>query len=200
MSHDSGSRAPAGDAPAQSPVDSAPVTQLLIRWRRGSPEALDELMALVYDDLRRVARRRLGARQSIAATEVVHEAYGKLVGVDIDWQDRAHFFAVAANIVRRVLVDATRAKLRQKRGGGAVPVTFEEQLQPGDDTGSTDLLALDEALERLAQLDERKAKVVELHYFGGLSQPEVGEALGISVATVERDLKTARAFLHRELG
>ena len=106
--------------------------------------------------------------------------------------------AVAANIVRRVLVDATRAKTRQKRGGGAAAVTFDEQLQPGDGAG-TDLLALDEALDRLAQLDERKAKVIELHYFGGLSQPEVGEALGISVATVERDLKTARAFLHREL-
>ena len=180
-------------------TQNAPITQLLHRWRGGSEEALEELVDLVYDDLKRVARRRMMANQSICATEVVHEAYGKLLDVDVDWQNRAHFFAVAATMLRRILVDHARARGRQKRGGEAVAVTLDDRI-PAGESDSADLLALDEAISKLAALDERKAKVVELHYFGGLSQADAAEALGISVATVERDLKMARAFLHRELG
>lgn len=180
---------------------SQPVTELLYAWRSGDDNALDQLFPLVYDELRAIANRRLRAESSghtLQATELVHEAYGRLVGANVDWKDRAHFLAVAARSMRQVLVDHARRRSRAKRGGGVAPVTLNDEIAGA--TGSSDqLLALDEALSRLAQVDERKAKVIELHFFGGLTYKETAEALGISQATVDRDLRMGRSWLLAEL-
>ncbi|MEM7097872.1 MAG: ECF-type sigma factor [Pseudomonadota bacterium] len=174
------------------------VTRLLIEWRDGSKAALDELMPLVYDDLKRVAANRVIRDGSLGATAVVHDVYARLVGSQVGWQDRAHFFAIAANMVRNILVDHARAKGRQKRGDNAVPMTLHEDAHTGNESAE-DLLALDRALSELQALDERKVKLIELCYFTGLNQTEAAEALGVSVATVERDLKLARAYLNQKL-
>ncbi len=177
------------------------VTRLLSAWRAGDQDALDRLVPLVYDELRALARRRLRAERgdhTLQATALVHEAYARLVGADLDLADRAHFFAVAARTMRRILVDHARGKAREKRGGGAAVVTLSEDVVADDEPGE-DLLALDEAIGRLAELSERKAKVVELHYFGGLTYPETAAALDVSEATVDRDLRMAKAWLANEL-
>ncbi len=174
------------------------VTQLLVQWRGGDAEALNDLMPLVYADLKRVAGNRVDHRQSLGATAIVHEVYAKLVDADVMWQDRVHFFAIAANMIRNILVDHARARGRSKRGGDWVGVTlYEEDHLAGD--SAEDLLAFDRAIDELGAMDERKARIVELHYFGGLNQTEVAEALDVSIATVERDLKMARAYLHNAL-
>jgi len=177
------------------------VTELLLDWRRGDAAALDQLIPMVYDDLRRVAARQLRGERTdhtLQPTALVHEAYGRLVGADITWTDRAHFFAIAARTMRRVLVDHARAHDREKRGGGAVRVTLDENLAV-DAGRPEDVLALDAALEQLAEVDPRKAEVVQLHFFGGLTYDQIAEALGISPATVDRDLRMARAWLFRKL-
>lgn len=177
------------------------VTGLLKRWRSGDERALDELMSLLYDDLRGLARRRLAsehAGHTLQPTELVHEAFARLAEADVDWQSRAHFLAIAARTMRRVLVDHARQRSREKRGGGVAPITLDEQLLPGRDDAPA-LLDLDRALRRLASRDERKARVVELHLFGGLTYAETAEALGISEATVDRDLRMAKAWLASEL-
>ncbi|REJ86124.1 MAG: RNA polymerase subunit sigma-70 [Acidobacteria bacterium] len=179
-----------------------PVTHLLERWREGDSRALDELMPVVYDELRRVAARRMRDERpghTLAPTDLLHEAYGRLVQADIPWQDRAHFFAVAAGTMRRILVDHARGRAARKRGGDAVRVTLDDSL-PLDAAEPETLLALHEALERLAELDQRKARVLELHLFAGLSYDETAAALDVSAATVDRDLRFARAWLQRELG
>jgi RNA polymerase sigma factor (TIGR02999 family) len=182
-------------------TDSTAVTQLLHRWRAGDEEALGRLTPLLYDELRRLASgylRRERAQHTLQATEVVHEAFVRLIGADVPWQDRVHFCAVAARIMRRLLVDYARGRARDKRGGSLVQVT----LQPSDavvEPPREDILALDEALRRFAGCDERAASAVELYHFGGLTHEEVGSLLGISVATVKRDLKVARAWLRREM-
>ena len=177
------------------------VTALLLEWRRGDPEALDRLIPLVYTELRRIAARQLRNERpdhTLAATALVHEAYGRLVNAEITWQDRAHFFAVAARTMRRVLVDHARAQQRAKRGAGAVRVTLDEHLAVS--AGNPDeILALDRALDALAEMDARKAEVVQLHFFGGLTYDQIAEALGISPATVDRDLRMAKAWLFRAL-
>lgn len=179
------------------------VTQLIRTWRAGSPEARDELIELVYEELKRMAADRLRGERpghTLSSTALVHEAYARLVSGTPDFSDRAHFFAVAATTMRRVLVDHARARNRAKRGGGRVPVTLVEGIVPGQSDAVDDLLTLDEALERLAERDPRKGRLVELHYFGGLTHAEMAEAVGISTATVDRDLRMARAWLTKEMG
>jgi RNA polymerase sigma factor (TIGR02999 family) len=177
------------------------VTQLLLAWRDGDAGALDRLIPLVYDELQLIARRQLSGESTghtLQTTALVHEAYLRLVGNDISWNGRSHFLAIAARVMRRILVDQARARHCVKRGGPDAPVTLDENDVGANGEDET-LLALHEALERLSTLDERKARVVELHHFGGLNYDEVGEALQISPATVHRELRLARAWLNQEL-
>ena len=178
-----------------------PVTRLLRDWRGGDEQALDRLMPLVYDELRRLAKGYLRSERSdhtLQGTALVNEAYMRLVDMDVTWQDRAHFFAVAARLMRRMLVDHARAHRREKRGGGERVLTLDEPLVASQER-APDLLALDEALTQLAAQDERKSQVVELHFFGGMTYDQTAEALSISPATVHRELRLAKAWLHREL-
>ena len=181
---------------------SQQITHLLLAWGQGDHTALEALMPLVYDELRKVAARHLrGQRQghTLQTTALVNEAYLRLIDASqVQWQNRAHFFAVAAHLMRRILVDFARTRNYQKRGGGAQPVSLDEAMIVAPERGA-DLLALDEALTRLQALNARQAQVVELRYFGGLSEDETSEALEISVRTVRRDWNFARVWLHREL-
>jgi RNA polymerase sigma factor (TIGR02999 family) len=166
------------------------MTGLLARWSRGDKDAEQELFRLVYEPLRRIARRRLkgiGAGQSLQTTEIVHEAYLRLAGrVDLSWQDRAHFFAVSARAMRHILIDYARSRGYAKRGGQAAHVTLDEAGVPFGER-PVDLVALDQALERLEADYPRRSHVVELRYFGGLVNEEIAEVLKVSPATVERD-------------
>jgi RNA polymerase sigma-70 factor (ECF subfamily) len=177
------------------------VTQLLRAWRDGDHSALEKLTPIVYRDLRRLARRQLlgeRAGHTLQPTAVVNEAYMRLVDYQhVQWQDRAHFFAVSAQLVRRILVDHARAR-NLKRGGAIRHVSLDLAPEIGINR-SKDLIALDEALNELARMDPRKAKVVELRYFGGLSVKEAAETLGVSAPTVMRDWSSAKAWLYREL-
>jgi RNA polymerase sigma factor (TIGR02999 family) len=182
-------------------LEPAAVTQLLQQWRGGKKEALDELMPLVYDQLHKLASKCLRSERpdhTLRTTALVHEAYLKLVNSEVDWQDRVHFYAISARILRRILVDHARTQQREKRGGGADKVPLDDAVLVGPQTSSS-ILALDEALERLAAHDPRKAQIVELLFFGGLTQDEAAAALDISPTTVHRDLLLAKAWLHREL-
>jgi RNA polymerase sigma factor (TIGR02999 family) len=182
-----------------SPADP---TQLLAEWRNGSRDALDQLFPLVYEDLRRRARAQLGPDRDgrlLTTTSLVHETYLKLIAAErVSWQDRAHFLALAARAMRQVLVSYARRNRTVKRGGGVVPVSLDA-VPIFTDTGADDLLALDEALDRLAQVDERLGKTVELRFFGGLTIEETAEASGVSVNTVKRDWEKAKAWLIDEL-
>lgn len=178
------------------------VTRLLHAWRGGNDDALDALVPLVYEDLRRVAEARMRsepAGHTLQPTALVHEAYGRLASAEVPWEDRAHFFAVAAGTMRRILVDHARSRNRAKRGGDRVQVTLVEGVAASEGPVDHDLLDLDAALERLAEMDTRKAKAVELVFFAGMKQPDVADVLGVSVATVERDLRAARAWLAAQL-
>lgn len=179
--------------------ESKPVTQLLHAWREGDREALDRLIPLVHDELHRLAAGYMRGERpdhTLQTTALVNEAYLRLVGADVDWRDRAHFFAVAATTMRRILVDHARARGRGKRAG--VKISLDEAVLLTPDT-SDEMLALDEAMTRLAERDERAARTVELHYFGGLTYDEIAEVVGVSAATVHRDLRLARAWLYREI-
>lgn len=184
------------------PDSPSPVTDLLARWRSGDREALDALMPLVYQELRRIARhylQRERADHTLQSTALVHEAYVRLVGNNPpEWRNRAHFFGVAARLMRQILVDHARVQRADKRGGGAFKLSLDEGLvgAPGKDL---DLLDLDNALRGLAQLDPQQSQVVELRFFAGLSIEDTAEVLGISPATVKRDWATARAWLQREM-
>jgi RNA polymerase sigma-70 factor, ECF subfamily len=207
---DLASRRPTNDCAASNYVsaeetrmspDRQEVTKLLQQWRGGNQEALDQLMPVVYDELRRVAKRCLYAERpghTLRATALVHEAYIRLLDADISWQDRAHFYAVAARVLRRILVEYARAHGRQKRGGGEEAIPLDEAMVVGPQAAST-VLDLDEALERLAAVDARKSEIIQLLFFGGLTYEETAAALDISPATVHRELKLAKAWLHREL-
>ena len=178
------------------------VTRLLAELRKGDAQALDVLLPLVYSELRRQARRYLQRERpdhTLQATALVNEAYLKLVEQrNVHWQNRAHFLGVAAQAMRRILIDHARTHRRMKRGGAIPNVTLNEDLIAGEGR-SIDLLALDEALHRLGSLDPRQAKVVELRYFGGLSVEESAEVLKVSPATIKRDWTMAKAWLHSEL-
>jgi RNA polymerase sigma factor (TIGR02999 family) len=183
-------------------MTAATVTQLLQQLSAGNQAAMDALTPLVYKELKRIAGGQLRNERpghTLQATALVHEAYLKLVDQrETSWQNRAQFFAVAARVMRRILLDYAKSRKRDKRGGGAARATFDEALVVGADR-SSDLIEIDEALSRLEKLDVRQAKVVELRFFGGLSVEETAEAMGISAPTVKREWSMARAWLHREL-
>jgi len=178
------------------------VTQLLSAWRGGDSNALERLTPLVYEELRRLAGRYMKSERqghTLQATAVVHEAFVRMVDMEVPWQDRAHFYAVAARMMRRILVDHAKAHRRLKRGGPVTTLSFDEGLKVSADA-ETDLVDLDDALQKLSEFDPRKCEVVELHYFGGLTYDETAEALEISPVTVHRELKMAKAWLRHELG
>lgn len=184
-----------------SSPETQSVTRLLQEWKDGNDQALDELMPIVYGELRRIAGRLLAAEKpghTLPATALVHEAYFRLVDADIAWQNRAHFYAIAARVLRRILVDHAKARGRQKRGGVAEKIPLDEAVAIGSDASAI-VVDLDEALSRLAIQDSRKSDIVQLLFFGGLTYDETAEALNISPATVHRELKLAKAWLHREL-
>jgi RNA polymerase sigma factor (TIGR02999 family) len=180
-----------------------PVTRLLLEWSDGDQEALTRLMPLVYDELRSIARqylRRERADHTLQPTAVAHEAYLRLVDQRrVRWRNRAHFFAVAAQLMRRILVDHARSHAAAKRGGGVRPLTLDAGGEPSV-MRDLDVLALDETLARLKALDPRQEQLLELRFFGGLSVEESAEVMGISTATVKREWRTAKAWLYRELG
>src|SRR6267142_2330803 len=187
------------------PDEAAPppqVTQLLIDWSNGDEHALQQLIPLVHEELRRVATRHMAherAEHTLQATALVNEAYMRLVDIrQVRWQNRAHFFAMAARLMRRILVDFARSRGYQKRGGGAKQVSFTQALEVAEDQ-PTDVVALNDALEALADVDERQSRIVELRFFGGLSVEETAEVLNVSRETVKRDWKFAKMWLLRNL-
>jgi RNA polymerase sigma factor (TIGR02999 family) len=181
---------------------SSQVTELLQRWSKGDSSAREKLVPLVYDELRRMARQVLfegGRDQTLQSTALVHEAYLRLVGqTSVKWDNRVHFFAVAAQMMRRILIDHIRMQRAQKRGGESVTLLLDEAVAlPAQ--REVDLVALDDALNVLASLDERQCRLVELRFFGGLTIEETSQALKISPATVKREWATARLWLLREM-
>jgi RNA polymerase sigma factor (TIGR02999 family) len=178
------------------------VTQLLLGWGKGDKDALDQLMPIVYDELRRQAARYLRRERpghTLQTTALINEAYIRLVDQKrVHWQNRAHFFGIAAQMMRRILVDHARTKKRVKRGGSDVRVTLADANLMSK-SRDLDIVALDEALERLGKVDEQQARVVELRFFSGLTVAETAEVLSISAATVKRDWSMAKAWLHREI-
>jgi RNA polymerase sigma factor (TIGR02999 family) len=181
---------------------SPQITQLLLDWSGGDRTALDRLMPLVYQELRRLAKsymRRQNPGHTLQTTALVNEAYLRLIDSSrVNWQNRTHFFAIAAQLMRRILVDSARRRNSLKRGGVLREVSFEEVFAvPSEE--KTDIIALDEALNILAQLNQRQSQIVEMRYFGGLSEEEIAAALDISVRTVRRDWSVARAWLYRRI-
>ena len=183
-------------------INAGEVTDLLLKWREGDDQALERLIPLVHRELHQIARRCMNherAGHTLQATALVNEAFLRLVDVErVDWQNRAHFLAVSARLMRRILVDFARSKKYKKRGGGSPQITFDEGVIGGVEPGR-DLVALDDALGALAKVDERKAKVIELRYFGGLSVEETAEVLKVSPDTVMRDWRLSKSWLLREL-
>jgi len=178
-----------------------PVTVLLQQWNEGNKEALDRLMPIVYAQLRKLAAHSLRGERpnhTLRATELVHEAYLKLVGSETPWQNRVHFYAVAATVLRHILVDHAKANRRHKRGGDAERIPLDEAVLVGPEV-SSEVMSLDEALKRLALTDARKSQIVELTFFGGMTLEEIAAVLKVSDKTVHRELRVAKAWLHREL-
>lgn len=184
------------------PLTQGEITALLVAWSDGERGALDQLMPLVYQELRKMAHnylRRERSGHTLQTSDLVHEAYLKLINErEMNWQNRVHFFAVTAQMMRMVLVDYARRRNYAKRGGGARRAPFDEALAESNER-ALELIALDDALSALAAFDERKGRIAELRYFGGLSVEETAEALGIAPVTVMRDWRLAKAWLHREL-
>jgi RNA polymerase sigma factor (TIGR02999 family) len=186
---------------ATTPSPAGEVTRLLLAWRQGDRAALESLIPLVYVDLHRMAERHLRGERpghTLQPTAIVNEAYLRLVGSEGgDWQNRAHFFAAAARSMRRILVDHARSRDAKKRGGGGTRVLLDTTVMV--EPRAVDLIAVDDALEKLAALDPAQGRVVELRFFAGLTEAETAEALGVSPATVHRKWLSAKAYLHREL-
>lgn len=185
----------------ERPSDPQDVTRLLQEWGSGNKDALDQLMPVVYDQLRKLAARSLYSERrdhTLRATELVNEVYVKLVHSDVALQDRMHFYALASRMLRHILLDYAKSQKRDKRGGDAQKITLDEavMLGPGTPAG---IVELDDALKKLAQEDQRKADLIELLFFGGLTYDEAAQALSISPATVHREAKLAKAWLYREL-
>jgi len=178
------------------------ITEMLMAWSNGDEAALEKLIPLVYRELHRIAHRYLGRERighTLQTTALVHEAYVRLIDCkNVQWQNRAHFFAISAQLMRRILVDFARSRNYSKRGGGARRVAFDEAMAIAPER-SVDLVALDDALTELARLDPRQSRVVELRFFGGLSIGEAAEVLKVSPGTVKRDWSLAQAWLYREL-
>ncbi len=186
------------------PADAAQITRLLHEWRGGSKDAFDRLVPLVYNELHTLAARQLAREwrhDRPQTTVVLHEAYLKLFGQrQVDWQDRGHFFAIAAQMMRRILVDHARSRLRDKRGGEGVPLELDEGVPaPEQSVEAVDALDLDCALSKLEQIDPTQSRIIELRFFGGLTIEETAAALGSSPATVKREWAIAKGWLHREL-
>jgi RNA polymerase sigma factor (TIGR02999 family) len=185
-----------------SNINSHQITQLLIDWSKGNEFALEQLMPLVYEELRKMARRYMRRQPSghtFQTTELIHEAYLKLARAEEqNWQNRAHFFGIASQAMRHILVDYARSKQSQKRGGLQQKITLDETAMVSSKR-SDEIIALDDALQQLNQFDERKSRVVELKYFGGLTNEEIAEVLKMSPETVKRDWRFARTWLLREL-
>jgi RNA polymerase sigma-70 factor, ECF subfamily len=183
-------------------VQQHEVTKILLDWSGGDPQAPERLMPFVYDELRRLARSFLARERdghTLQPTALVNEAYLRLVGqTRVSWQSRAHFYGIASSMMRRVLIDHARAHATMKRGGGAVHLSIEDVQVPLEERAQS-LVALDEALDRLKALDERKCRVVEMRFFGGLEDKEIAEVLGVTTRTVLRDWEKARLWLYREL-
>lgn len=183
-------------------TNETPVTLLLRAWRDGDRAALDRLVPLIYEDLRRLARQRaraLAPGASLQATALVNEAYLRMLRANpVDFRDRAHFFAISATVMRQIIIDEARARSRDKRGGDWHRVALDDAEAAAGADGEK-LLAIDEALQRLAAVDERKARVVELRFFAGMTNAEIAEVLGVSVDTVKRDWTFAKLWLAREL-
>lgn len=179
-----------------------PISQLLQRWSRGDRAALDELLPLVYDELHRIAHRYIAQQapgHTLQTTALLHEAYLRLAGQEEkQWENRAHFFGVAAQAMRHILVDYARAQVRDKRGGGAQRISLDDALTLGPEH-SAELIALNDALTDLAKLDERQSRIVELRFFGGLTEPEIATLLQVSQRTVSSDWRLARAWLLRQM-
>ena len=179
------------------------VTQLLVEWQNGDQKALDSLIPLVYQELRAIAGRYLSHESpghTLQSTALVHEAYFKLIGQRrVRWQNRAHFFGIAAQMMRRILIDHARHQVRDKRGGGAPKLSLDEAVATAEMETDVDLLALDEALTSLAKIDPRGARIIELRFFTGLTLDETAEVVGVSAGTVKRDWSAARAWLYREM-
>ena len=179
------------------------VTQLLLDWSNGDKAALDKLMPLVYAELRRLAHHHMGRERlghSLQTTAIVNEAYLQLIDQrNVQWQNRAHFFGIAAHLMRRFLAGYARSRHYAKRGGAARRVSLEEAMIVSEER-TADMVALDDALNSLAQIDERKSQIVEMRFFGGLSIEETAEVLGVSPGTVMRDWTLAKAWLRREIG
>ena len=179
------------------------ITHLLREWSDGDERALDRLTPLVYNELRQQAARYLRRERrhhSLQATALINEAYIRLIDArDVRWQNRAHFFAIAANLMRRILVDHARRRDAEKRGGSQIRLTFSDLIVVAQES-DVDLLAIDEALNRLAEIDPQQARIVELRFFSGLNVDETATALGISPKTVKRDWSVAKAWLRREIG
>lgn len=176
------------------------ITDLLRDWSAGRPGAMDRLFPIVYQQLRKLARHRLAheSEQRLRPTELVHEAYLRLLGSDVSAKDRAHFYQICSQIMRHILIDNARERLRQKRGGGVVEEPLEA-VQIAEAGSLERLLAIHEALDKLAEVDERRAKAVELVLFGGLEMDVAAETLGISNATIRRDIKAGRAWLYNAI-
>lgn len=181
-------------------AEPSSLTTLLHHWKAGDQSALDELTPMIYDDLRRIARRHLRSERkghTLQATALVNEAFVRLLGSDVELQDRAHFFAVAARLMRRILADYGRAHNSQKRGGGVAAVTLHDDRISVDEP--MEIAEVDAAIDKLSSFDPRKSDILVLHFFGGMTYDETAEALGISAATVDRDLRLAKAWLAHEL-
>jgi len=178
------------------------ITRLLLAWGQGDQTALERLMPLVYEELRRLARRHMNRQRpghTLQTTALVNEAYLRLIdSSQVQWQNRAHFFAVSAQLMRRILVDFARSRKSLKRGAEARQITLDDSLEVSSERGA-DMIALDDALNALAEMNPRQSQIVELRYFGGLSEEEIAEALKISPRTARRDWSLARAWLYREL-
>ncbi len=177
------------------------ITQLLAEWSDGNQSALDQLYPLVYDELHRLARRYMSRERkghTLQTTALINEAYVRLVGQKVNWANRSHFFAISAQIMRRILIDHARRHAYAKRGGGAQQVSLEEAATVTPDQ-SAELIRLDEALTSLAEMDPRRSQVVELRYFGGLNNEEIAGVLNVSENTVTRDWNMARAWLYQQL-
>ena len=191
-----------GELHEDQPASTHEVTRLLLAWKSGDETALDRLMPLVYQELHRLARRYMAAEQTghpLQTTALVHEVYVRLVDANsIDWHDRAHFYAICARLMRRILIDFARSRNYQKRGAGFAHIQLEEAVTVTSTVGS-ELLAVDEALKRLTLIDARKSEVVEMRFFGGMTAEEISAALKVSPQTVTRDWKLAKAWLQREL-
>jgi len=197
-----GERVMAGEPHESEPVSTSEVTRLLQAWRTGDDGALEQLMPLVYDELHRLARRYMAAERSghtLQTTALVHEVYLRLVDAkSVDWQNRAHFYAICARLMRRILVDFARSRNYQKREGNFAHIQLEEAATVSA-VVSSELLDVDQALKQLAAVDTRKSEIVEMRFFGGLTVEEIAAALEVSSETVMRDWKLAKAWLLREL-